>query len=107
MTRVVMACGQADVELDCFAGARNDEAWQADVLGCFVGNGDDIRTLDWIASRFRASTLAMTDVANGCAQVALAMTGGVYLGFNGLSVIFINKCVLMCGMSLRTRQDDE
>src|SRR5690554_635232 len=81
MTRVVMACGQADVELDCFAGARNDEAWQADVLGCFVGNGDDIRTLDWIASRFRASTLAMT--------------GGVYLGFNGLSVIFINKCVLM------------
>ena len=49
--------------------------------------------LDWIALRFRASTLAMT--------------GNVCLVFNGLSVIFINKCILMCGMSLRTRQDDE
>jgi len=42
------------------------------LLGCFAHAGDDIRTLDWIASRFRALTLAMTvpwqaDVANGCA----------------------------------------
>ena len=58
-----------------------------------VANGCGKRAWYWVVSRFRALTLAMT--------------GGVYLGFNGLSVIFINKCVLMCGMSLRTRQDDE
>ena len=57
-----------------------------------VANGRGKRTF-WIASRFRVLTHAMT--GNDC------------LGFNGLSVIFINKCVLMCGMSLRTRQDDE
>ena len=34
---------------------------QADVVvDCFAHAGDDIRTSDWIASRFRASTLAMT-----------------------------------------------
>ena len=69
--------------------ARND--------GCgkrVWANGRGKRALYyWIALRFRALTLAMT--------------GGVCLVFNGLSVIFINKCVLMCGMSLRTRQDDE
>jgi len=46
-----------------------------------VASGRGKRTCYWIASRFRALTLAMT--------------GGVYLIFNGLSVIFIYKCVLM------------
>ena len=79
------------------ANGRGKRAWywvaSLSLAMTSVANGRGKRTLDWIASRFRASTLAMT--------------GNDYLGFNGLSVIFINKCVLMCGMSLRTRQDDE
>jgi len=53
------------------ANGRGKRVWQADVVvECFAHAGDDIRTSDWIASRFRALTLAMT----GRAQVALAMT---------------------------------
>ena len=46
---------QADVLLDCFAVARNDGG----VVMAGVASGRGKRTF-WIASRFRALTLAMT-----------------------------------------------
>ena len=69
--------------LDCFAIARNDGAW---LTGVAYGRGK--RVCYWIASRFRASTLAMTgrcndggvrqtDVLLGC--FAGARNDGVWL----------------------------
>jgi len=54
------------------------------MLDCFVDAGDYIRTLCWIASRFRALTLAMT----GCCTIdgvrndgELVMTGIIFIFF--------------------------
>ena len=80
--------------LDCFAIARNDGraqvtlamtgrcidgvVRQADVVvDCFAHAGDDIRTSDWIASRFRALTLAMTRVVVTMAWLTDVASGRV------------------------------